>query len=303
MFRNIVTGVVLAACVAPAFAAVEWMTDMEAAKAKAAAEKKAILVDFTGSDWCGWCIRIRKEIFDKPRFEEYIKDKFVPVEIDLPHNPKFDPELRKRNEALSEQYAVEGFPTIMVTDARGVVTGGFVGGVLDPVKVEGILDAGYANAGKLDAAQALQGEAKAKALAEVYQSLPEELKRAADPMFKEILALDPNDTTGMGQVMKARQQMEELMQKLEASKNPAELRRVVEEGLAAAYPENRPMVLQLKCQVLLALAESEADIIAVRDALLELAGDDAARRAHVERNFADPAAVLKLIQQQRPAKK
>ena len=50
MFKNIVTGVVLAACMAPAFAAVEWMTDLEAAKTKAAAENKAILIDFTGSD-------------------------------------------------------------------------------------------------------------------------------------------------------------------------------------------------------------------------------------------------------------
>lgn len=303
MFKNIVTGVVLAACVAPAFAAVEWMTDMEAAKAKAAAEKKAILVDFTGSDWCGWCIRIRKEVFDKPRFEEYIKDKFVPVEIDLPQNPKFDPELRKRNEALSEKYRVEGFPTIMVTDARGTVTGGFVGGILDPARVESILDAGYANAQKLDAAQGLQGEARARVLAEVYRSLDEDLQNSAGAMLDEIKALDPKDTLGMGEIGKERRQMEEFVQKLGACKDPAEVRKVVDDTLAAAYPKNRPLILQAKCQVYMALAETEEDILAVRDAMLELVGDQPKRRAQVEKRFADPAAILKEIKAQRELKK
>ena len=172
---------------APAFAAVEWMTDLEAAKTKAAAENKAILIDFTGSDWCGWCIRIRKEVFDTPRFEAYIKDKFVPVEIDLPQNPKFDAELRKRNQAICNQYNVQGFPTVMVTDARGSVTGGFVGGILEPEKVEKILDAGHANAKKLDAAQSLSGEAKAKVLCEVYRSLSEDMQESAQPMLDEIV--------------------------------------------------------------------------------------------------------------------
>ena len=55
------------AMVAPSFAA-EWLTELPAAQAKAAAENKAILVDFTGSDWCGWCIRLRKNVFDTPEF-------------------------------------------------------------------------------------------------------------------------------------------------------------------------------------------------------------------------------------------
>ena len=98
---------------APAWAA-EWMTDLEAAKAKAAAENKAVLVDFIGSDWCGWCIRLRKQVLDTPAFEQYAKDKFVFMEVDVPRNPKFDKELRARNEKLCDQYGVDGFPTILV---------------------------------------------------------------------------------------------------------------------------------------------------------------------------------------------
>ena len=299
MFKNIVTGVVLAACMAPAFAAVEWMTDLEAAKTKAAAENKAILIDFTGSDWCGWCIRIRKEVFDTPRFEAYIKDKFVPVEIDLPQNPKFDAELRKRNQAICNQYNVQGFPTVMVTDARGSVAGGFVGGILEPEKVEKILDAGHANAKKLDAAQSLSGEAKAKVLCEVYRSLSEDMQESAQPMLDEIVKLDPNDATGLSHVLKVREQSEAFKQQLNNCKTPAEARQVVDAAVASAYPENRPMMLQVKSQVYLGTAETEADIIVARDAMLELVGSDSKQRIGIEKHFADPAAMLKQIKSMR----
>ncbi len=299
MFKNIVTGVVLAACMAPAFAAVEWMTDLEAAKTKAAAENKAILIDFTGSDWCGWCIRIRKEVFDTPRFEAYIKDKFVPVEIDLPQNPKFDAELRKRNQAICNQYNVQGFPTVMVTDARGSVTGGFVGGILEPERVEKILDAGHANAKKLDAVQSLSGEAKAKVLCEVYRSLSEDMQESAQPMLDEIVKLDPNDATGLSHVLKVREQSETFKQQLNNCKTPAEARQVVDAAVASAYPENRPMMLQVKSQVYLGTAETEADIIVARDAMLELVGSDSKQRISIEKHFADPAAMLKQIKSMR----
>ena len=89
MFKKPLCVAMLLAVLAPAWAA-EWMTDLEAAKAKAAAENKAVLVDFTGSDWCGWCIRLRKQVLDTPAFEAYARDKFVLMEVDVPQNPKFD---------------------------------------------------------------------------------------------------------------------------------------------------------------------------------------------------------------------
>ncbi len=62
--------------VAPALGA-EWMTDFEAAKARAAAENKAILVNFTGSDWCGYCMRMKRNVLDKQEFLDYTRDKFA----------------------------------------------------------------------------------------------------------------------------------------------------------------------------------------------------------------------------------
>lgn len=295
MFKKLITGVVLAACVAPAFSAVEWMTDIEAAKTKAAAENKALLLDFTGSDWCGWCIRIRKEVLDKPRFEEYIRDKFVPVEIDIPNNPNFDANLRKRNEELCAQYSVQGFPTILVTDAQGMVAGGFVGGIIDPVKVESILNAGLENARKLEAAQKLSGVEKAKVLAEVYKLLPEGVQASAQPILNEILALDPEDTVGLARLAKVRAQKEEFRKGLSTIADEAALKKYLEDSLAVAYPENRSMLLNVKGSLMMNTAETEADVVAAREVLLEAAGDDAARRAQVEKALSDPAAVLKQI--------
>ena len=102
------------------FAADAWLTDLDAAKKQAAAEKKDILVDFTGSDWCGWCIRLKKEVFDQPEFAAASK-KFVLVEIDFPRSKKQSPEVKATNEALSKKYAISGFPTILLLDAQGEV--------------------------------------------------------------------------------------------------------------------------------------------------------------------------------------
>ena len=94
-----------------AIAAEGWMTDFEAAKKKAIAENKALLVDFTGSDWCVWCIKLDEEVFQKPEFKG--AEKFVLVSLDFPRdNSKQSPELIEQNNKLKEQFGVRGFPSI-----------------------------------------------------------------------------------------------------------------------------------------------------------------------------------------------
>ena len=99
-------------------AADAWLTDLDEGIKVAKAEKKAILVDFTGSDWCGWCIRLKKEVFDQKEFAAATKD-FVLVELDYPQKKKQSPEEKAKNKALAEKFAIEGFPTIMLLDADG----------------------------------------------------------------------------------------------------------------------------------------------------------------------------------------
>lgn len=98
-----------------------WMSDFDAAKAKSKAENKPMLVDFTGSDWCGWCIKLDKEVFSKAAFKDYASENLILVEIDFPRRKEQSAELKAQNEALAEQYGIRGFPTILLMDSDGKV--------------------------------------------------------------------------------------------------------------------------------------------------------------------------------------
>ncbi len=292
----------LAALVAPAFAA-EWMTDLEAARAKAATEGKAVLVDFTGSDWCGWCIRLRKDVFDKPEFAEYAKDKFVLMEVDVPNNPKFDRELLKRNQELCEKYQISGFPTIMVMTPEGEIVGGFVGGRPNVEAVKAPLDAALANAAALKEAEAKEGEEKVKALHAVYQQLPEDL-RESSPLRARIAELDTSNITGIQDSIKAREQMESVMRDLQMiGRDGQKALARVEEALKDAHPQNRGMLLEIKAAILLMEAKTVDDIESAKKTMLEAADalpeKAAAIRRIVEQRFADPARALQDIKRQR----
>jgi protein disulfide-isomerase len=110
---------VLAATCSLALAGDGWGEDFEAAKAAAAKDTKPILVDFTGSDWCGWCIKLDKEVFSKKEFKDYAKDNLILLSLDFPHEKKQSSKLKKQNEALSKKFGVEGFPTVLLLDAEG----------------------------------------------------------------------------------------------------------------------------------------------------------------------------------------
>lgn len=122
--------------VAPAFLALtlatlhgqaEWGTDY--AKALAAAEKsgRPILVNFTGSDWCGFCIRLKDEVLTKPEFTAWAADKLVLLELDFPRNKEQSAAEREQNAELKKKYAVRGYPTLVVLGADGQEIDRFVG--------------------------------------------------------------------------------------------------------------------------------------------------------------------------------
>lgn len=97
-----------------------WTDDFEAAKKEAKAKKKYLLVDFSGSDWCGWCVRLDKEVFSKKEFVKAAKNKFVLVFIDNPMNKdRLSPLGKKQNWDLTQKYGVRGFPTVLLMDADG----------------------------------------------------------------------------------------------------------------------------------------------------------------------------------------
>ena len=96
-----------------------WLTNYKEAQEQAKANKKLLLLDFTGSDWCGWCIKLDREVFSKPEFKEYAEKNLVLVEVDFPKGKQQTDAERLQNQQLAMRYNIEGFPTIVVLDAEG----------------------------------------------------------------------------------------------------------------------------------------------------------------------------------------
>ncbi len=89
-----------------------------------------LLLDFTGSDWCGWCRILRKEVFSQPEFEEYAKKNLVLVTVDFPRTKALSLEVRKQNQSLAQKFEIRGFPTIVILNGEGKPVGmlGYVPG-------------------------------------------------------------------------------------------------------------------------------------------------------------------------------
>ncbi len=100
-----------------------WLTDFELARKQATERKLPILADFSGSDWCGWCIKLDKEVFAKKAFQSYAKDNVVLFLADFPSRKKLPAKVTKQNEKLAEVYGVRGFPTVLLLDAKGKILG------------------------------------------------------------------------------------------------------------------------------------------------------------------------------------
>jgi len=96
-----------------------WFTSYELAQKEAQSKQRLLLMDFTGSDWCGWCIMLDKEVFSKPEFKEYASKNLVLLELDFPRSKKMPPETAKQNERLAVKYGIQGFPTVVVFDSTG----------------------------------------------------------------------------------------------------------------------------------------------------------------------------------------
>jgi len=94
--------------------AAEWSTDFEAGLKKARETHRSILLDFTGSDWCGWCMKLDREVLATPEFKRYADQHLVLVKIDFPmHKAQSDTE-KARNEQLAARFQVQGYPTLVL---------------------------------------------------------------------------------------------------------------------------------------------------------------------------------------------
>jgi protein disulfide-isomerase len=96
-----------------------WIEDWDLAVETAKAKNLTVLVNFTGSDWCSWCMRLASEVFTKSAFETYAKENLVLLKLDFPRKIAQSAERKKQNEALLRQFGVQGFPTILLVNGEG----------------------------------------------------------------------------------------------------------------------------------------------------------------------------------------
>lgn len=96
-----------------------WNDDYDKTLAKAKTEGRSVLLDFTGSDWCGWCIKLDNEVFTKPAFKRFAKDHLLLVELDYPHGKRLSKKIQEQNAELKIKYGVSGFPTLVLLSPDG----------------------------------------------------------------------------------------------------------------------------------------------------------------------------------------
>lgn len=97
---------------------INWQEDYSKSLAKAAKENKAVLIFFTGSDWCGPCKRLEKELFQSEKFKAFSEKNFVLYEANFPMNKDLvTPKQKKKNEELAIKYSQSSFPTIIIVNA------------------------------------------------------------------------------------------------------------------------------------------------------------------------------------------
>jgi thioredoxin-related protein len=218
-----------------------WKTDFKGALAKAKAEKKYLLVDFTGSDWCGWCIKLHNEVFDKDPFKAAAPKQYVLVELDFPQQKELPKDLQKQNEELRDKYEIEGFPTVLLMDATGEViarTGYRPGGPEEYLKqlaeFPKIYDGVVAAKTKLDAAAGLDRAKLLDEILEGYDKLGNNTKEQAEKKVawsKEIIALDADNKAGLKVKYEFPMKMAEA-EKLAESGKAAEARELLDKALA-----------------------------------------------------------------------
>ncbi|MDT8388927.1 MAG: thioredoxin family protein [Lentisphaeria bacterium] len=179
-----------------------WTDDFEAAKKTAAEEGKDLLVNFSGSDWCGWCKKLDGEVFSKPEFVEAASKDFVLVLIDSPKDKSVLSDTAKENNPTwVKQYEIRGYPSVLLMNAAGEVYAktGYQRGGVEPY-LKNVIDLKKKNAAFAElmaAAEALDGVAKAKKLDEALSSLSEDVRRGKIAIMNDMLAADPEDAAGL----------------------------------------------------------------------------------------------------------
>lgn len=292
---------------APVAFPAEWQTSLPTAQKLAKVQQKLILVDFTGSDWCGPCIQLHRAVLDTPAFEKLAEDSLVLLKVDMPQRKDFDAALKARNEALCKRFGVRGFPTVMVLTPEARVVGGFPPEVKDAEAAGKAVARARESASMLAKALETQGEQRAALLAQVYRNLPagKSFDAARAALLQQVQIACPRDVTGLLSVRDDQTQAERFeKERCMFAPNDRRLAPILERQLAEARPQNRPGVQRAKVQYAMAVAESVEELVEVRRQLQELIPllppDEAAADQHLLHHFFnDLPALLETLRRSR----
>lgn len=267
-----------------AHASANWGCDMPAALAQAAKEDKVVLADFNGSDWCGPCIALRREVLDKEDFIAYAASRFVLVDVDIPRRKQMPEGQLETNKALMKTYNVGLFPTILVISKDGVALGGFSGGSTSLAPVELDLERALSRKAKVDELMALaaqsEGDTKTQALIDAYECIPMALQGFNEALLQQIVAADPEDKlgfmAGLAAAKEARQQavLKEQELSLRVNRLPINERLTLVEELLAQPDMSADDIARLKwlrLNTLFLLCETTADLDEVKAAMMDFA--------------------------------
>jgi thioredoxin-related protein len=257
-----------------------WTNDFEAARKKAAAENKNLLLDFTGSDWCGPCITLKKTILSQDAFKQGVKEHFVLVELDYPRDKSLlSPETVEQNRKLAERYSIRSFPTVLLVDPEGrpfsqvsLFSGGPEEGVKKVNEALTILrdrDKAFASAEKLN------GPDKAKALFSALEAMKlrdQHIATFYGDVVEQIRASDPGDESGVVKTLEMKSKMENLLKELKnlgRSSKLEEALALVENALTSGdfEGEMKQQVAYEKVRLLRHLKQDDAAIQAADEAV------------------------------------
>lgn len=123
----ILSACALFASVTLSLAKTGWDDDYEKSLAKAKEDQKMVLLDFTGSDWCGYCIKLDEEVFSTSAFKRFAKENLILVELDYPRGKNLPKKTKEQNDGLKSKYGIRGYPTIILLDSEGKEAARWVG--------------------------------------------------------------------------------------------------------------------------------------------------------------------------------
>ncbi|TWU07334.1 Disulfide bond reductase DsbH precursor [Symmachiella macrocystis] len=259
-----------------------WTTDYKAALAKAKKEGKDVLINFTGSDWCGYCIELQNKVFQYKVFSDGATKDFVLLEVDFPNDASLiTPQVQAQNNKLQQKFSIEGFPAILLVDEEGrpyartgyqpVGPQKYVEHLSEFTDLRKKRDAAFAAAGKLS------GIEKALKLDEALSDIPPQwMFTSYADVVEEIVSLDADNQAGLRKeyadqllISKLQVKLKEIQTLLQTTGNvDAALKKIDEiDKEFAGFAPAREVGIRFRLQ-LLQMEERNDDVLKLANSLL-----------------------------------